>query len=69
MNIQLPGLTLMATLVLLLAPAAQAATDCVAGYQQINNNNSILMLGERPEGPSNSLSSVSLARMLTSKNA
>lgn len=51
MNIQLPGLTLMATLVLLLAPAAQAATDCVAGYQQINNNNSILMLGGTARGP------------------
>ncbi|AXU94901.1 MAG TPA: hypothetical protein DD850_13695 [Erwinia persicina] len=48
MKIQFLSYSLMASLALLLAPAAQA---CQPGYQQINSNNSIVMLGGTAQGP------------------
>ncbi|BCQ45571.1 hypothetical protein ERHA55_30980 [Erwinia rhapontici] len=69
MKIPFSGCTLMMTLAFLLTPAAQAATDCTPGFQQVASNNSIVMLGERPEARLNSLSSANLVRMLISKNA
>lgn len=43
-----PGCILMAMLV---TPVVQAASGCVPGYQQVNSNNSIVMLGGTARGP------------------
>lgn len=51
MKIPFTGYTLMMLLTIMLAPAARAATDCAPGFQQVNRNNSIVMLGGMVKGP------------------
>lgn len=50
MKIPFTGCTLVMTLALLLTPAAQAATECAPGFQQVESNNSIVMLGGMARG-------------------
>ncbi|MFK8260723.1 hypothetical protein ACFL9S_23420 [Erwinia sp. AnSW2-5] len=50
MKIPFTGSTLVMTLALFLAPAAQAATGCGPGFQQVESNNSIVMLGGMARG-------------------
>ncbi|WP_455812969.1 hypothetical protein [Pseudomonas graminis] len=51
MKIPFTGGSLVMTLAFLLAPAAQAATGCAPGFQQMESNNSIVMLGGMARGP------------------
>lgn len=51
MKIQFTGCTLTVTLALLQAPVAQAALNCAPDNQQVNRNNSIVMLGGMARGP------------------
>lgn len=50
MKIPFTGGTLVMTLAFFLAPAAQAATGCAPGFQQVASNNSIVMLGGTARG-------------------
>ncbi|MBD8161285.1 hypothetical protein [Erwinia persicina] len=51
MKIHFLRYSLIATLTLLVTPALQAAPACQPGYQQVNSNNSIVMLGGTAKGP------------------
>ncbi|MTD25632.1 hypothetical protein [Erwinia sorbitola] len=51
MKILFPGCTLMALMAFALVPVAQAAPGCAPDHQQVNSNNSIVMLGGTARGP------------------